>query len=180
VNRRTLYLVATGAPLTRRAPDLIPEARNRGWEPVVVASRSALGWLDQDRIRQQGVMLLDGHRSPDQAKRQPPAEGVILAPGTFNSINKLAQGIADTYALSVLNEHLGLRTPMVIVPFVNQALAGHPIWQRSLDFLQEAGVTLIDPINGANDDHTPMRSGDGPDITANWRWSWALSRLQPR
>jgi flavoprotein len=46
-----------------------------------------------------------------------------VAPVTDNTVNKLALGIADTYALTVLVEAIGRGVSVVIVPFVNTALA---------------------------------------------------------
>lgn len=53
----------------------------------------------------------------------PTTDTVIVAPATYNTINKLALGISDNYALGSLAEAIGRRTPIVVVPFVNAALA---------------------------------------------------------
>lgn len=174
---RTIYLVATGAPLTRRAADFVPEAEARGWQPAIIATNSAQAWLDEDKMKGLDVPVLTGHRSPDQAKRLPPAGAVVLAPGTFNTINKLATGIADTYALSVLCEAISLRTPMVIVPFVSSRLSGHPAWLASLAVLRYAGATLVDPRDGAVNVHEPPEADTGDTVTDHFHWSWALDRV---
>jgi hypothetical protein len=44
------------------------------------------------------------------------APGFKVAPATYNTINKWAQGISDTYPLSVLAELIGLSVPTVVVP----------------------------------------------------------------
>jgi phosphopantothenoylcysteine synthetase/decarboxylase len=92
--------------------------------------------------------VLDGHRTPGEPKSFPRPDAVILAPATFNTVNKLATGIADTYALTVLCSAIGTRTPMVIVPFVSTRLAGHPAWLASLAVLRYAEATLVDPATG--------------------------------
>ena len=66
-----------------------------------------------------------------------------MVPATFNTINKWAQGISDTLALGLLNEAVGLRLPMVAVPWPNAALAAHPVFVRSVATLREWGVALI-------------------------------------
>jgi phosphopantothenoylcysteine synthetase/decarboxylase len=73
----------------------------------------------------------------------PPADAFAIAPATFNTINKLAQGISDTLALGLLNEAVGLGLPIVAVPWPNAALARHPVFQRSVAVLREWGVTVI-------------------------------------
>jgi phosphopantothenoylcysteine synthetase/decarboxylase len=69
-----------------------------------------------------------------------------VAPATFNTVNKWAQGISDTLALGLLNESVGLSLPIAVAPWPNAALAGHPVFQRSIATLREWGVTiLLDP-----------------------------------
>jgi Flavoprotein len=73
----------------------------------------------------------EGHRRPcpqpvQQARRarsQIP-DAIIVAPASYNTINKWALGISDTCALGVLAETTGLDVPIVVLPFVNSRLAG--------------------------------------------------------
>jgi Flavoprotein len=68
---------------------------------------------------------------------------VVVAPATFNTINKWAVGISDTLALGLLNEAIGLGVPIIEVPFPNVALARHPAFQRSMSELRGYGVQLL-------------------------------------
>ena len=172
-----LYIVATGAPLTRRVADVIPLARARGWQPAVVATDSAGAWLDDASLAKLDAPVLGGHRAPGETERFPKPDAVILAPATFNTVNKLATGIADTYAMSVLCGAVGSHTPMIIVPFVNTRLAGHPAWLASLAVLRYAGATLVDPRDGTVNAHEPLESGTGEAVTEAFRWEWALDQL---
>lgn len=45
-----------------------------------------------------GCAVLVEQRQPGQAKRFPPPAQVIVCPATFNTVNKLAAGIMDSYA----------------------------------------------------------------------------------
>jgi len=45
-------------------------------------------------------------------------DAILVAPATYNTINKWAQGISVTYALGVLAEGASLCVPMVILPSV--------------------------------------------------------------
>lgn len=173
----TLYLVVTGAPLTRRTQDFVTNARHRGWKPAVIATNAARGWLDPPALQRLNVPLLTEHRAPDEPKRLPQAAAVVLAPATFNTVNKLAAGLADTYALSVLCEAISIGTPMVAVPFASTRLAGHPAFTASLTTLRSAGVTLVDPADGRTDRFTPLQSGQGDTITDAFHWDWTLDPL---
>jgi phosphopantothenoylcysteine synthetase/decarboxylase len=81
-----------------------------------------------------------------------PAEGLVLvAPCGFNSLNKLAAGIADNLALSVAAEAIGRGTPVVVGIACNGPLWRHPRAQESAATLRRWGVSAIDPV--AEGDH---------------------------
>jgi hypothetical protein len=65
-----------------------------------------------------GLAELTGHpvrsqyKQPDDPDVLPPPDAFVVAPATFNTINKWANGISGTLALGLLNEALGgLRVP---------------------------------------------------------------------
>jgi phosphopantothenoylcysteine synthetase/decarboxylase len=103
----------------------------------------------------------------------PRADGVIVAPATYNTINKWAAGISDTYALNQLAELTGLRVKIVVLPFVNQALAANRVFTRSVDELRRAGVrVLFGP--GEFEPHAPRTGGQALDA---YPWVLALEAL---
>ena len=76
-----------------------------------------------------------------------PAEGLVLiAPCGFNSLNKLAGGIADNLALSVAAEAIGRQTPVVVGIACNAPLWAHPRARESAATLRRWGVTVVDPV----------------------------------
>jgi phosphopantothenoylcysteine synthetase/decarboxylase len=91
------------------------------------------------------VPALTGHpvratyRSSDN-ERLPRADAIIVAPATCNTINKWAAGIADNYVLNQLAELTGLGARIVVLPFVNQALAANQVFVRSIEELRRVGV----------------------------------------
>lgn len=102
---------------------LITLAQGRGWDVQVVATPSALAFLGIPELELQTRRpVRSEYRSPG-APRSPRADAIIVAPATFNTINKFANGISDTYALGILAEAPGLGIPVVILPFVNAVLA---------------------------------------------------------
>ena len=70
---------------------------------------------------------------------------MIVAPATFNTINKWAAGISDTLALGLLTEAIGKGLPLVALPFLNVAQARHPAFARSVEQLRQAGVRFDVP-----------------------------------
>jgi phosphopantothenoylcysteine synthetase/decarboxylase len=82
-------------------------------------------------------------KHPDEPDVLPPPDAFIIAPATFNTINKLATGISDTLALGLVNEGIGMGLPVIAVPWPNVDLARHPAFQRSVALLRKWGVTVV-------------------------------------
>jgi phosphopantothenoylcysteine synthetase/decarboxylase len=96
---------------------------------------------------------------------------------TFNTLNKFAAGISDTYALGVLNEALGAGQLVVAVPMINEQLWGHPALRPHISLLAAAGVSFLDPHTGLSGG-APVRSGTGPEIAAAFDPAWLLPHLR--
>jgi phosphopantothenoylcysteine synthetase/decarboxylase len=142
--RRVLYAVACGGRPAGDLPAFVQEAQASGWEVCVIATPSALKFMDLDRLASlTGHVVRYDYKQPDEPDVLPPADAMVVAPATFNTINKWAAGISDTLALGLLNEAVGLGLPVVAVPFPNIALAQHPAFRRSMAELEALGVRLV-------------------------------------
>jgi phosphopantothenoylcysteine synthetase/decarboxylase len=160
--------------LASRAGDIVTALEDAGWRVQLVATPSAGAWLDEATIG--GRPGQSEHRRPEEAKRGDQAAAVVVAPITFNTVGKLAAGIADTYAHGVLCEALGEGLPIVAVPMVNNRLWGHPAWGRHLGDLGAAGVRMVDVQTG--EPHLkPVQSGTGPDVVARFDPDWIVAAL---
>ena len=96
---------------------------------------------------------------------------------TFNTGNKLVHGMADTPALSLACEAIGARKPLVAIPFVNESLWGHPVWEQTLASLQAAGVRLVDPVDGGPAPR-PLPSGTGDQVAQAFDPGWVVAALK--
>lgn len=171
-----LALIVCGAPLAARTRDIAEAAASAGWQVNVTATMAALPWLDEAKIADAtGQQLRNEQRPPDQPKPPRPA-AVLVSPATFNTINKMAAGIADNPACSLLCECVGAGVPVVAVPMVNERLWSHPAWPSSLAVLRDAGVTFVDVRTGATDLQA-VPSGTGADVVEAFDVSWAMSAL---
>jgi phosphopantothenoylcysteine synthetase/decarboxylase len=170
-------VIVCGAPLATRIPDLLSELVAEGWSPSVIATPSALAWLDPAVITEMvGSPPRSQYRAPSQPKSPDPA-AVVVCPATFNTVNKAAAGAMDTYALGVFCEALGTGIPTVVVPMVNNKLWSHPAWQPNLAVLRQAGAILVDVQTGGLE-LTPVTSGTGADVVDGFDPSWVTSRLR--
>ncbi|UOX84578.1 flavoprotein [Amycolatopsis sp. FBCC-B4732] len=152
---RTLGLVAgsCGGLDVRFAAELARPAAERGWRTAITLTPTAMSWLESAGALDEVAACSDlpvrsVSRLPGEPRPHPDPEVFLFAPASANSVAKLALGIADNQALTVLGDVLGAPGITIVVAYqIQQTRVHHPAWQRHLDTLSEAGVTLhrLDP-----------------------------------
>lgn len=139
-----LYLVACGGRPAGHLEPFILKMQAAGWHVCVVATPSALKFMDCDAIAAlTGHKVRYDYKQPDEPDALPAADAFVVAPATFNTINKMASGASDTLALGLLNEAIGMGLPILGVPTPNVELAKHPAFQASVKALRSWGVDLM-------------------------------------
>jgi len=93
------------------------------------------------------------------------AELIVVAPGTANTIAKLAIGLADDL---LGNTILASTAPVVIAPAMHTEMWLHPATQANVATLLERGVTVVGPASGqlTGADFGPGRMEDPEIIVA--------------
>ncbi|GLZ42734.1 flavoprotein [Actinokineospora sp. NBRC 105648] len=179
MTKPVLYLVICGAGPAAHIDRVITLARDDEWDVCCLATPSAVEhFLDLDALEQlTGHVVRTGHQRTGQPAL-PKATAVIVAPATYNTINKWATGIADTYVLTQLAELTGLGVPIVVLPFVNTALAANRVFARSVDELRESGITVL-LGEGGFVPHPPRTGGQAMD-TYPWNLALAAARSAKR
>src|SRR5246500_1793029 len=143
-----VYLVLSGTTTAARCPEILSGLVGLGFStdirpPTPNASRVI---APRDLADVKGVQVVDSYF--DRAIRPRPPRGVVLfAPCSFNSLNKLAHGIADNLALSVVAEARGRGTPVIVGPSLNAPLLNHPEAHASLNRLVAWGVIIVPPVD---------------------------------
>jgi hypothetical protein len=145
---RVLGLVAgsCGGLDTKFRPEIAEPAARLGWRLAITLTPTAARWLaaagEIDRLRElTDLEVRSTPRLPGQPRPHPDPDVFLFAPATANSVAKLALGIADNQALTVLGEVLGdPAVTMVVAYSVRNTRAGHPAWARHLAELRSAGV----------------------------------------
>src|SRR3954468_18824253 len=154
------YLVLSGTTTAARCPELLRGLVGLGFATVIAlptpnAARVIAG---RELADVPGAQVVQSYF--DLAIRQRPPRGVVLfAPCSFNSLNKLAHGIADSLALSVVAEAIGRKTPVIVGPSLNQPLLDHPAAQASMTTLRSWHVTVVPPVD----------DGEGPRLAPSAR-----------
>src|SRR5437762_10379206 len=127
------YLVLSGTSTAARCPEILRELVGLGFATVIAlptpnASRVV---APRELADVEGVQVVQSYF--DLAIRPRPPRGVVLfAPCSFNSLNKLAHGIADNLALSVAAAAIGRGTPVIVGPSLNAPLLNYPEARASL------------------------------------------------
>jgi phosphopantothenoylcysteine synthetase/decarboxylase len=149
------YLILSGTTTAARGPELLRALLGLGFAQVIAiptpnAARVIAARELGDVV---GAQVVESYF--DAAIRPRPPRGVVLfGPCSFNSLNKLAHGVADNLALSVTAEAIGRGTPVIVAPSLNAPLLAHPVAQRSLDVLPKWGVRIVPPVD----------EGEGPRL----------------
>ena len=149
------YLMLSGTTTAARGPELLSGLVGLGLATVIaIPTPNAMRVIAPRELADvKGVQVVESYF--DLAIRPRPPRGVVLfAPCSFNSLNKLAHGIADNLALSVVAEAIGRGTPVIVAPSLNQPLLDHPMAQASLQTLPRWGVAIVPPVD----------AGEGPRL----------------
>jgi phosphopantothenoylcysteine synthetase/decarboxylase len=166
VHRETfdlVYLVLSGTTTAARGPEILRGLVGLGLRTVIAlpTPNAARTVAPRELADVEGVQVVQSYF--DLAIRPRPPRGIVLfAPCSFNSLNKLAHGIADNLALSLVAEAIGRETPVVVAPSLNAPLLAHPQTQASLRLLPEWGVRILPPV----DDGSGPRLAPTEQLTA--------------
>jgi phosphopantothenoylcysteine synthetase/decarboxylase len=172
---RVLYIVTCATPAARDIGKLVTLARDLGWRPFVIATPSALRFIDQPALEAQtGAAVRSEYKEPGTPDVLPPADAIVVGGASFNTINKWAAGISDTLALGLLTEGIGLGLPLAALPFLNAAQAVHPAFGRSVKELRDAGVKVLLGPEGY-EPHVPHQ---GSRYLARYPWHVVLEAVE--
>jgi phosphopantothenoylcysteine synthetase/decarboxylase len=139
-----LYVIACGSPMARNVGHLVSLAHAEGWDVCVVTTPDGRKFIDvADVSARTGHPVRTYYRNPGDPDVLPPADALIVAPATVNTINKWAAGITDTLALGLLVEGQGRGLPIVAMPYTNLAMAAHPAFLSGIARLRDWGVTVL-------------------------------------
>ena len=153
---RWMYVVVSAAPPVLRIAEFVRLLQERQWKVCLIATPTAASWVDLDEVAAStGCLVRVTAGTPRDSGSMPMAAAVVVAPATFNTLNKWAAGISDTVALGVLNELLGIGVPITVAPCVKAPLRKHPAYGESIKRLADAGVAFLDT------DSVTFRGDDG-------------------
>src|SRR5690606_8566940 len=74
------------------------------------------------------------------------ADLVVVCPATADLLAKMAAGIADDLATTLL---LATDTPVLAVPAMNVRMWQHAATRRNVEWLRQTGITVVEPDEGS-------------------------------
>jgi phosphopantothenoylcysteine decarboxylase/phosphopantothenate--cysteine ligase len=148
-----VLLIVSGGIAAYKALELVRLLKRQGIAVRAVMTKSAaefvtplsMGVMTEDQVYSDMFDLKEereiGHI---QLSRQ--ADIVVICPATANILAKMAAGIADDLATTIL---LATDKPVLAVPAMNVRMWNHPATQRNLSQLRADGVHIMNPDEGA-------------------------------
>ncbi|PIV75468.1 MAG: bifunctional phosphopantothenoylcysteine decarboxylase/phosphopantothenate--cysteine ligase CoaBC [Rhodobacteraceae bacterium CG17_big_fil_post_rev_8_21_14_2_50_65_11] len=169
---RRILLIICGGIAAFKALDVIRRLREAGATVVPVLTRAgeefvtplSVSALAAQTVYRDLFDLTDeaemGHIELSRA-----ADLVVVAPATADLMAKMANGLANDLASTLL---MATDKRVLIAPAMNVRMWQHPAMQRNLAALRGDGVLLVGPEDGtmACGEFGPGRMADVPDIVA--------------
>ena len=152
MTERRILLIVAGGIAAYKSLELVRLLKKRGIAVRAVLTESAanfvtplsLGVLTEDYVY--GDMFdLKEEREIGHIQLSRQADLVVVAPATANILAKMANGIADDLATTLL---LATDKPVLAVPAMNVRMWHHAATQRNLARLHADGVHLMEPDSG--------------------------------
>lgn len=149
---RVLFIM-TGSIACYKAAQLISRLVQKNIEVQVVATASALQFIGEatlEGLSGQAVLsdiYARGHMM-EHIHLVREADLILVAPATSNFINKMAAGLGDDLASTLMLAH-DFQKPLVIAPAMNSQMYLHPVTGASLQKLKSyPGVTVLETAEG--------------------------------
>ncbi len=149
---KRILLIVAGGIAAFKSLELIRRTRERGYTVRTVLTEAgaafvtplSLAALSGDKVYSQLFSLTD-ESEMGHIRLAREADLVVVAPATANLMAKLAAGIADDLATTVL---IATDKPVLMAPAMNVEMWAHAATQRSLVRLKADGVLFVGPDAG--------------------------------
>jgi phosphopantothenoylcysteine decarboxylase / phosphopantothenate---cysteine ligase len=173
MDQKRILLIVGGGIAAYKSLELVRLLKRQGIAVRAVMTKSAaefitplsLSVMTEDHVYSDMFDLKDereiGHI---QLSRQ--ADLIVICPATANLLAKMAAGIADDLATTIL---LATDKPVLAVPAMNVRMWNHPASQRNRALLIQDGIDIMEPDEGAMacGEFGPGRLPEPPAIVAH-------------
>ena len=182
LSRARILLIISGGIAAYKSLELIRRLRDRGATVQVVMTSAARQFisplsaatLSGQAVRDDLFSLTDeaaiGHIELSRA-----ADLIVVAPASANILARMAAGLADDMATTVL---LATDKRVLAAPAMNVRMWLHPATRRNLERLKDDGVLFVGPESGpmACGEFGPGRMAEPPAIVEAIERRWPPKR----
>jgi phosphopantothenoylcysteine decarboxylase/phosphopantothenate--cysteine ligase len=149
---RRILLIISGGIAAYKSLDLIRRLRERGATVIPVMTRAAaefvtplsVGALAAHRVHT-GLFERDDEIDVGHIRLARDCDLVLVAPATADLMGKMANGLADDLASTVL---LATERPVLLAPAMNPKMWSHPAVSRNAEQLLIDGAYFVGPMRG--------------------------------
>ena len=149
---KRILLVIAGGIAAYKSLDLIRRLRERGARVRPIMTRGAqefvtplaVGALSASHVYTE-LFSREDEQDVGHIRLARECDLVLVAPATADLMAKMANGLADDLASTVL---LATDRPVLIAPAMNPKMWAHPATQRNFAELQRDGIQAIGPMDG--------------------------------
>ena len=153
MSNKRILLIVTGGIAAYKSLELVRLLKRQGISVRAVMTQSAtefvtplsMSVMTEDQVY--GDMFdLKEEREIGHIQLSRQADLVVICPATANILAKMAAGISDDLATTIL---LATDKPVLAVPAMNVRMWNHPATQRNLAQLRADGIHIMAPDEGA-------------------------------
>lgn len=147
-----ILLIIAGGIAAYKSLDLIRRLRERGASVRPIMTRGAqefvtplaVGALSASHVYTE-LFSREDEQDVGHIRLARECDLILVAPATADLMAKMAHGLADDLASTVL---LATDRPVLIAPAMNPKMWAHPATQRNFALLQRDGIEAIGPMEG--------------------------------
>lgn len=147
---KRIALLITGSISAYRTPDLVRDFRREGAEVVVFATHEGLRYVSKEALAWTSLHHVIDELTPEaeHLSGSESFDAYLVAPATYNVLNKTAQGIADNVVTTTLASAIGqmerFHTPVLFAPAMHGTMH-NSILTDSMKKLARMGAIIIPP-----------------------------------
>lgn len=154
---KVIYIVSTGCNRSVEIPSFVKKLESQGAKVYFFATEEC-----QKIIADEKSFENINYRKSNNTKKRNEIEKedlILIAPCSFNTLNKIANGIADSYPLTLIHTGIGRNIPIIISASMNINLWNNFNTKKSLDLISEnKNITLIWPEIKLNPETKELKS----------------------
>ena len=153
MDQKRILLIVTGGIAAYKSLELVRLLKRQGILVRAVMTQSATEFITPLSMAVMTEDQVYGHMFDLKEEREighiqlsRQADLIVICPATANILAKMASGICDDLATTIL---LATDKPVLAVPAMNVRMWNHPATQRNLTQLRADGIHVMNPDEGA-------------------------------